>query len=160
MSECKHAAPWAVQEAATRLQIWFSERRRARDESLRSKLKQQHNLSDSDHDKRKLQDLESKARHEPMFARDELLRSARWHFIEARRRYSSIIDEDGLDSWQRNLLYAQVQRWHADLLLSGSVKPEPGRPFSDIVKEQRGVSWEKWRSQLAEAIRNGQGGGA
>lgn len=44
---------------------------------------------------------------------------ARWWELNAKRRHTGVIDDDGTTSWQRDLMYAANYRWLVELMDSG-----------------------------------------
>lgn len=52
---------------------------------------------------------------------------ARWNELEAERRYSGMIDEDGLMSWERDLRAARNYRWLVELMDAGRRVTSDGR---------------------------------
>lgn len=44
---------------------------------------------------------------------------ARWWELNAERRYTGLVDDDGATSWQRDLRYAASYRWLVELMDNG-----------------------------------------
>jgi hypothetical protein len=82
--------------------------------------------------------------------RADLRRNARWWELEALRGYTSGVDEYGMNSSDRSLMYAANQRWLVELLDAG--RQVIGRRFDDIVRENSGMTWNAFVRRHAERI--------
>jgi hypothetical protein len=141
-------------EHITRVQLWCLDRKHMRDHAIREAIRLRHRLTNSHADILRLVDLVQAEMLRDVWVIDDALRSARWWLLEAQRGYDGHRDEDGLCSWQQSLLYVRTQRWFADAVARGARFAAGGRriPFCEVVRSELGVSWERWRSQLAAEI--------